>query len=115
MPPELSFKPQPLSLPDCWLSDNEIGPIVGTYDGPSLVGSTITLKFTGGLNTLTGSFVEDFSVDYPNRHIITFPAFTPGVPTTDDNVVKYRLDVIYADSRKVTLHYGTWKIEVLGL
>lgn len=113
--PEESYNPQPLDLPDCWVASKPIGPIVITYDGPSLVGSTIALSFTGGLTEQVASFEEDFSEDYPNRHIITFEAFAPGEPSTSDNVVKYKMMITLADAREVLLFYGTWKLRVLEL
>lgn len=110
---ELSFSPQPLALPNCWVSSKPIGPIVVTYDGPSLVDSTITLKFTGEVEDQEATWEDISDAEFPNRHLITFAAFVPGNPGTSDNKVKYKMEIIYADERPEILFYGTWSLRVL--
>lgn len=113
--PEESHNPSPLDLPDCWISSKQIGPIVTTYDGPSLVDSVITLTFSGGLTAQTATFEEAFTEEYTNRHIITFAAFIPGTPNTSDNVVKYKMNILYDTGVNWPIHYGSWKLRVLEI
>lgn len=110
---EASYKPQPLALPPCWVSSKPIGPIVITYDGPSLVDATLTLKFTGDIEDVEATYEDISDEEFPNRYEITIPRFTPGNPGTPDNKVKYLFEIIYADTNPEFLYYGTWSLTVL--
>lgn len=113
MTAEASHKPQPLALPNCWVSAKPIGPIVITYDGPSLVDATLTLKFTGSIADQVASAVDISDEEFPNRWEITVPKFTPGDPGTTDNKVKYLFEIVYPDTTPEFLFYGTWQLTVL--
>lgn len=116
MSAEASYSPQPLGLPSCWVVGKKpIGPIVVTYDGPSLVGATAVLSFTGGLANLNATFEDISDVDNPNRWVITIPRFTPTEPNTVDKKVKYLFVITYANGEKLPLYYGTWQLKVLEL
>lgn len=110
---EVSYSPQPLALPNCWVSSKAIGPIVITYDGPSLVGSTITLKFTGDIPDQVATWEDISDEDYPTRAKITIARFVPGNPGTVDNKVKYKFEIEYASDPPEILFYGTWPLRVL--
>lgn len=110
---EASYKPQPLALPPCWVSSKPIGPIVITYDGPSLVDATMVLKFTGDIEDQVATAEDISDEEFPTRWEITVPRFTPGDPGTPDNKVKYLFVIIYADATEEPLYYGTWSLTVL--
>lgn len=112
---EESYSPQPMGLPPCWTIGKHLGPFTIIYDGPSLVDSVMTLSFTGGLAPLTASYVEDFSVEFPNRHIITIPRFVPTEPNDGTLEVKYKFAILYSNGEDFPLHYGTWPLDKLAL
>jgi hypothetical protein len=85
------------------------------YDGESLVGSTIRLTFSGGLPPVIGSFVEDFSVEFPERHIVTFPRFVVAEPSNPDLLVTYKINILYASGENLPLYYGEWQLRKLGI
>lgn len=114
-----TYNPGPLAFPDCWIAGNTIGPIVITYDGPSLEASSINLTFNGGLSPVVASAVAAPEEGYPNRWLITFPAFEPESPddSVKNNEVYYKVHVDYGASASPmlsrTLHFGSWKIRTL--
>lgn len=113
MSSESTYGPTPFAFPECWPQGDTIGPITDNYDGPSLTGSTIELIFSNSGQIIAGSFVFQPTVENPNRHVITFPAFEPSAPS-EGNVLNYKVVIQYgpagAPLNRRTIKAGEWEL-----